>query len=183
MGQTKDIENKLILVSGPSRGGKSLWAENLIKENKQVIYIATNQGEESDLWAKRVNIHKQRRPKSWQVIEAPNNIIESINNSPIHSTIVIDSLGGYIAKYIQYHDYEWNQYQDKFINYLSQKPRNIVIVIEETGWGIVPSTKIGNLFRDRIGFMAQQLQVLASESWLVIQGRAINLQEISIAVK
>ena len=58
----------------------------------------------------------------------------------------------------------------------------VVMVVEETGWGIVPATKIGGLFRDRQGWLAQCLEQHASESWLVIQGRAVNLSQLGILV-
>ena len=57
-------------------------------------------------------------------------------------------------------------------------PQTRVLVIEETGWGVVPPTRIGGLFRDRLGALAQCLQTQADQSWLVLQGRAINLGEL-----
>ena len=53
-----------------------------------------------------------------------------------------------------------------------------VLVIEETGWGLVPPTAIGGLFRDRLGSLAERLNTLADDSWLVIQGRALNLHQL-----
>ena len=52
-------------------------------------------------------------------------------------------------------------------------------MIEETGWGVVPPTQIGGLFRDRLGQLAQQLDQIADVSWLVLQGRAVDLRAIS----
>ena len=52
-------------------------------------------------------------------------------------------------------------------------------VIEETGWGVVPPTAIGGLFRDRLGALAQRLDRQATRSWLVLQGRAVDLHAFS----
>ena len=41
-----------------------------------------------------------------------------------------------------------------------------VLVIEETGWGLVPPTAIGGLFRDRLGLLAERLNTLADDSWV-----------------
>ena len=57
-----------------------------------------------------------------------------------------------------------------------------MIVVEETGWGVVPATAIGGLFRDRQGLLAQQLEKLAIQSWFVVQGRALNLTQLGILV-
>jgi adenosylcobinamide kinase / adenosylcobinamide-phosphate guanylyltransferase len=42
----------------------------------------------------------------------------------------------------------------------------------------VPPTAIGGLFRDRLGALAQRLEGQASRSWLVVQGRAIDLHQV-----
>ena len=47
-------------------------------------------------------------------------------------------------------------------------------MIEETGWGVVPPTRIGGLFRDRLGSLAQALDRVADGAWLVLQGRALD---------
>ena len=55
-------------------------------------------------------------------------------------------------------------------------------MIEETGWGVVPPTAIGGLFRDRLGGLAQRLDLQATRSWLVLQGRAVDLHTFSVPV-
>ena len=57
-----------------------------------------------------------------------------------------------------------------------------VLVIEETGWGVVPPTAIGGLFRDRLGALAQRLDRQAVASWLVVQGRALDLHALGVPV-
>ena len=61
-------------------------------------------------------------------------------------------------------------------------PQTRVLVAEETGWGVVPATAIGGLFRDRLGELTQRLQSIADDSWLVVQGRAINLRDLGHTV-
>ena len=56
------------------------------------------------------------------------------------------------------------------------------MVIEETGWGVVPPTAIGGLFRDRLGALAQRLDRQAVASWLVVQGRALDLHALGVPV-
>ena len=53
-----------------------------------------------------------------------------------------------------------------------------VVVIEETGWGVVPPTRIGGVFRDRLGALAQKLDGVADDAWLVVQGRALDLHAL-----
>ena len=58
----------------------------------------------------------------------------------------------------------------------------LVIVIEAIGWETVAPTKIGNLFIDRLATMSCLLEQYSITSWLVIQGRAINLTQSSISI-
>ena len=58
----------------------------------------------------------------------------------------------------------------------------MILVSEQTGWGVVPPTAIGGLFRDRLGSLEQQLAPLCSAIWLVIAGRALNLTSLGMAV-
>tara|TARA_Y100001968_G_scaffold199703_1_gene183291 strand:- start:630 stop:1181 length:552 start_codon:yes stop_codon:yes gene_type:complete len=180
------VENntpKLILVSGPTRGGKSKWAENLLKDCTDVVYIASSESDNSESWLNRITEHRLRRPSHWNLIEGSIDIIQSINSLTDNTSILIDSLGGYIAKFINCKQEDWIKIESKFIKCISNKQSLIVIVIEETGWGVVPSTNLGNIFRDRLGSCAQKLQEFSDQSWLVIQGRAINLRDISVKVE
>ena len=59
----------LIVVTGPSRSGKSRWAEYLAGQHPgPVVYLATGQppGEDGS-WSKRVADHRERRPEDWRL--------------------------------------------------------------------------------------------------------------------
>ena len=69
MDNSSIINKKLILVSGPTCGGKSRWAEHLLQDYKEVVYIANSKQSNEPQWQQRVNKHKKRRPNSWKLIE------------------------------------------------------------------------------------------------------------------
>lgn len=46
----------------------------------------------------------------------------------------------------------------------------------------MPATAVGGLFRDRLGELTQRIQSIADDSWLVVQGRAVNLRDLGLAV-
>jgi len=71
---------------------------------------------------------------------------------------------------------------ERLIFSLSSSRCTCVLVVEETGWGVVPPTRIGGLFRDRLGALAQQLDGVADAAWLVIQGRALDLHALGQVV-
>ena len=172
--------NALILVSGPSRGGKSRWAESLLADDHCVTYIATGMKRNDDPeWVERLRIHHERRPSHWSVLEPGPELIKSLQSIESMQSVLVDSLGGFVANHLDLDGSAWAEQSEKLIFTLLHRSFKCVVVIEETGWGVVPPTQIGGLFRDRLGQLAQQLDQIADLSWLVLQGRAVDLRTIS----
>lgn len=172
----------LTLISGPSRGGKSRWAEHLLSEYNDVTYVATSSKRQHDQdWQNRLKKHQDRRPKEWTVIESERELIRIVKNLSTDG-VLIDSLGGFVACHLDQSAKEWDFLVNELIQTLKQHSSKVLIVIEETGWGVVPGSVSGCLFRDRLGKMAQDLEEFSIASWLVIQGRALNLKELGISV-
>jgi adenosylcobinamide kinase/adenosylcobinamide-phosphate guanylyltransferase len=177
---TQVHKSDLILVSGPSRGGKSRWAESLLAEDPCVIYIATGTKRDDDpAWVERLRIHRERRPSHWRLLEPGPDLTQSLKSIDATQSVLVDSLGGFVAARLDLDSAAWTEYCEDLIVTLGHLTFKCVLVIEETGWGVVPSTQIGGLFRDRLGQLAQQLDQIADVSWLVLQGRAVDLRSIS----
>ena len=169
----------LITISGPIRSGKSKLAEFLITEQDPVTYIATSKPRPDDPeWQKRIEFHRKRRPDCWTLIEHPKdicNVIESIKG--IHA-ILIDSLGGLVEQHLIEDDDHWNKFQIKFLDCLSEDNFCIVVVSEEVGWGIVPATPIGHLFRERHSKLTSLISRQSKKRWLAFNGIAIDIDKI-----
>ncbi|WP_114992878.1 bifunctional adenosylcobinamide kinase/adenosylcobinamide-phosphate guanylyltransferase [Synechococcus sp. UW179A] len=173
----------LVLVTGPSRGGKSRWAEHLVAEHSPVSYVATSDARPDDsAWQQRIRLHRERRPSDWEVIESGADLSMALNSIPTHHTVLVDALGAFTAWHLEASPNDWAQLEADLIKSVQERQRPVVLVIEETGWGVVPVTAIGGRFRDRQGRLAQQLETIASASWLVIQGRALDLHALGSAV-
>lgn len=70
--------SQFTLVTGGARSGKSRFAELLAAHAKRpVIYIATAQIWDEEM-ALRVKKHQQQRPSTWQLIEEPRNIRDTL---------------------------------------------------------------------------------------------------------
>ena len=183
MGVGKSCHTQLVLVSGPSRGGKSRWAEHLLADSTAVTYVATSARRPNDAsWQERLKRHRERRPDHWTLVECGGKLSESLEKIPRHTDVLIDALGGFVAWHLELSDEHWLRHCDGLCHRLASMSQTCVVVIEETGWGVVPPTSLGCLFRDRLGALAQQLERHASRSWLVVQGRAIDLHAVSHSV-
>ena len=166
----------LVSITGPTRSGKSQLAEFLITEQDPVTYIATSKPRPDDKdWQKRIDLHKKRRPDNWTLLEHPNDICKSIKLIRGKESILIDSLGGLVEDHIIEDDLHWTNFQNKLLNCITEDNLCIVVVSEEVGWGIVPATPIGHLFRERQSTLTSLISRHSKQRWLAINGTAFDL--------
>lgn len=171
----------LTLVSGPSRGGKSRWAEHLAARSLlRVHYLATAADHPDDpSWQARIALHRQRRPQDWILHSPGPALAESLDQFGPSDLLLVDALGTWLAQHLALDAASWQLRQSHLLAVLQSSPAAVILVAEETGWGVVPPTAIGGLFRDRMGTLLDQLHRRCDASWLVLHGRAINLLELS----
>ena len=173
----------VVLVTGPSRGGKSCWAEHLVTQHSPISYVATSDPRPDDSgWQERLRLHRERRPSEWDLIESGADLSMALDTIPANHTVLVDALGAFTAWHLDASPADWMGLEAELIHSLQARQRPVVVVIEETGWGVVPATAIGGRFRDRQGRLAQQLESIASASWLVVQGRALDLHALGYSV-
>ena len=173
----------LVLVSGPVKSGKSLLAEKIaLSSSSHVKYVATHiEIDDSLEWQNRIQKHKDRRPSNWVIIEN-NQLIAVLKEQKDAATLLIDSLGGFVTFYLHYDTIYWTKLCQDLINEINLYEGLVIIVIEEVGWGVSPSTDLGNIFRDRIGELTLLLEDISTTSWLVFHNRALNLSTNSIKI-
>jgi len=173
------LKHRLILVSGPARSGKSRWAEQLLHNQPVVTYIATAAARpEDEEWQARLELHRQRRPGHWGLAESGGELVEVVESFAPGQSVLIDALGGFVAHHLELDQTAWNLLCERLISSITASQCTCVVVIEETGWGVVPPTRIGGVFRDRLGALAQKLDAVADDAWLVVQGRALDLHAL-----
>ena len=170
-------QGQIILVTGAARSGKSEWAEILATEmNKPIIYVATALVDVTDQeWQARITKHQLRRPKSWKTLLVPQKLATTIDNSPPSTCLLIDSVGTWVANFLDQNEQAWKQTEHKLLNSLKQTKSDLILVAEETGWGVVPAYKIGRLFRDRLGTLVRKIGAISTQVYLVTGGHVLNL--------
>ena len=168
--------SNIILVSGGVKSGKSEFAEYLASKEERVTYIALSENRPDDyLWKEKIKVHQSRRPKTWKLIETEN-LIPSIKNEK--DVLLIDSLGGFVVSSLKIKDDEWKNYLNKLLYYLAAYKNKIIIVGEQTGWGLVSEYEIGNLYTDRLGICLKEITKISKENWITINGKAIKLDNM-----
>lgn len=173
-----------ILVTGPARSGKSEWAETLAASSERtVIYVATAQIDPEDReWQSRIQQHQQRRPPDWQTWHIPHQLPDAIHAARSDQCLLVDSLGTWVANGLEQEDAFWEIQVAALLTSLTQASGRVVLVAEETGWGVVPAYPLGRKFRDRLGSVTRQVGAIANPVYLVTAGYALNLRALGMPI-
>jgi adenosylcobinamide kinase/adenosylcobinamide-phosphate guanylyltransferase len=189
----------ITLVLGPVRAGKSARATALARSSrKQVLFVATAALDPDDAeMRERVARHRRDRPPSWTVVETAveggPSLPSLLDDADGQRLIVIDALGTWIAAQL----HAWESWAERdiaatldaldaegvaLVEALQRARADVVVVAEETGWGLVPSTPLGRLFRDALGRLTQRVALIAERVELVVAGYAIDLRALGTPV-
>ncbi len=178
MNSNKLNTQKIVLVTGASRSGKSEFAEMLARKSEcSIIYVATAKVDRTDPeWQARILKHQQRRPESWQSATICDAKLSSyIVQAAASECLLIDSLGTWIANFLDLDQTQWEEITNNLLANLQGSKAKIILVGEETGWGVVPAYPMGRLFRDRLGYLSRQIGNIADTTYLVAGGHVLNL--------
>lgn len=177
---TRSGQRQLILVSGAARSGKSEWAELLASQSaKAVTYIATATVDRTDAeWQARILRHQQRRPATWQTVVTVADLALTIERASDADCLLVDSLGTWVANLLDRPDCEWIDSTRELVSKLQASLATVILVAEETGWGVVPAYPSGRLFRDRLGLLSRQVGSIANPVYLVTGGHVLNLSQL-----
>ena len=175
-----DYSSNIIFITGGTKSGKSEFAEHLAKTLKKLSYVALSENNTKDKeWQAKLNLHRNRRPKDWILIETTDLLNTLIKEE---GPLLIDSIGGFVMESIEREHKEWVKKMQLLIRLLKER-RNITISVgEQVGWSLVSEYKIGNIYIERMGELQKRITKISNENWLAINGRAIKIDEISLEI-
>ena len=150
-----------------------------MQSGKSVIYVATAQVDRTDSeWLQRIEQHRCRRPQDWLTLEVPFTLGEAIKTASLGNCLLVDSLGTWVANLLEQDDPSWEETAQNLLLSLNQVAGEVILVAEETGWGVVPAYSSGRTFRDRLGNLVRRLGAIAAPVYLVTGGHALNLSTL-----
>ena len=161
----------ITLVLGGARSGKSEFAERLAGAMPQpVVYIATADASGDEDFAARIAAHRARRPAEWGTIEAGPDLAAAVGS--VAGSVLVDSLGTWVARLT-----DFGADAEKLCAALSSHDGDVVVVSEEVGMGVHPSTEVGGRFRDALGALNQAVARISADVYLVVAGRALRFDD------
>jgi adenosylcobinamide kinase / adenosylcobinamide-phosphate guanylyltransferase len=167
------------LILGGSRSGKSRRAESLaMASGRAVTYIATYAADPTDEEMRlRVECHQRHRPPHWTTIENRFDL-ENIIIEKNDVLFLLDCLTLWLSFHLttgRSSDQILRQLEETLLR-VHKLERSIIIVSNEVGAGIVPSTSEGRTFRDLCGLANQVVADHATTVELIVAGLPLVLK-------
>jgi adenosylcobinamide kinase/adenosylcobinamide-phosphate guanylyltransferase len=88
---------------------------------------------------------------------------------------VVDSLGTWLSSYVAAGEPLEGPIAG-LLAALAETTADVVLVAEETGWGVVPPYPLGRIFRDALGRLTATIAGRAERVELVVAGYAVDLR-------
>jgi adenosylcobinamide kinase/adenosylcobinamide-phosphate guanylyltransferase len=165
----------LTLVIGGARSGKSAFAERLITDSSRPRrYIATAEAWDDEM-RDRIAGHREDRGQAWTTVEAPLDLAAALSEVPQDEAVLIDCATLWLTNHLLA-DHDLAAETSGLLAALAACPAPVVMVSNETGWGIVPENALARRFRDEQGRLNQRLATRAGLVVTVIAGLPLVLK-------
>jgi adenosylcobinamide kinase/adenosylcobinamide-phosphate guanylyltransferase len=166
--------NRISLVTGGARSGKSTIAEGLALAHTGVaIYIATAQAFDAEM-EQRIALHQARRGAQWTTLQAPLDLAGALRDSDGQPCLV-DCLTLWLTN-VMLAERDWQAEADVLLAALAARGAPVVLVTNEVGGGIVPDNALARAFRDGAGLLNQRVAAMADEVILAVCGLPMKVK-------
>jgi adenosylcobinamide kinase/adenosylcobinamide-phosphate guanylyltransferase len=178
-----DVPPGVTLLLGGARSGKSSLAVELGRAFAgEVVLIATARvdADDADL-AGRVARHRAERPSQWRTVETTD-VVPTVRDAPPGSLVIVDCVTLWVADAF---DGPLDHVTETAVGAMgldlavaaAARPGPTVLVSNEVGLGVHPSTELGRRYRDALGRVNTALATHADRTLLLVAGRALALHD------
>ena len=172
----------LTLVLGGARSGKSRYAQALIGQRK-AIYVGTARRTRDQEMAGRIDRHRADRPEGWITIEEPEAVPRVVRTAtPADAPVIVECVTLWLANLLERESQVPARRRQEVLMAAvrdladASTFRDVILVSNEVGGGLVPTTRVGRRFRDLQGWANQILAEHADSVTLVVAGLPLALK-------
>ena len=170
------------LVLGGARSGKSRYAvEQAAQSGGRVAFLATARELDGDM-ASRIARHRAERPARWTTLEEPQDIVAACRRAAAaHDLVIVDCVTVWVANLMERGDDDTAVLAaaDDLAKLQREHLLSLLIVSNEVGEGVHPSTELGRRFRDLLGFVNQRLASAADRVTLMVAGLPMTVKDVT----
>ena len=158
--------------------------------SRGVLFVATAQGLDDEM-RQRIALHKAERPAEWGTLESPVELARDIDlrlssDGDRFGVVIIDCLTLWVSNVLlalgDADDAEatlatrTSELIDVMRRHSLDGTRRWVVVTNEVGLGIVPSTVLGRRYRDALGRVNRMVAAAARDATLMVAGLDVPLK-------
>lgn len=182
----------IILITGGARSGKSSLAETKAKElGEKVVYIATAIAFDEGM-KDRISKHRASRPDTWTTIEKYRDFYTLENEDFLESDLILlDCMTLMVSNVLLESEIDFDNCSmeevdcieksifkevEELLEIVYKHKKKLIIVTNEVGMGLVPSYRLGSIFRDIAGRVNQYLAKQADEVYLTVSGIPLKIK-------
>ncbi|GAB7387050.1 bifunctional adenosylcobinamide kinase/adenosylcobinamide-phosphate guanylyltransferase [Bacillaceae bacterium] len=179
----------LLFVTGGVRSGKSAYGEKLAEKGAKqrsgtVLYVATGVAADEEM-AARIRRHQKRRPRSWALLEAPYDLLSSVQTYAAYDVILVDCLSAWVGNRLWQASVAPDAAEERkreawhepllretaaWLEEVRALQKTVIVVSTEAGLGGVALSELGRRFQDVLGEVNQLVAQAADEAYFVVSG-------------
>jgi adenosyl cobinamide kinase/adenosyl cobinamide phosphate guanylyltransferase len=171
-----------VLIGGARSGKSGLAVRSAAKHDGPVVVLATAEARDDEM-AERIRRHREARPQTWTTIEAALGLTPVVRDLPADAFVILDCLSLWVSNAIEA-GLDDDAIVDEAVeaaSLLARRAPPAVVVTNEVGLGIVPVNALARRYRDTLGRVNAAFADAASRSYFVVAGRALPLEDVTIA--
>jgi adenosylcobinamide kinase/adenosylcobinamide-phosphate guanylyltransferase len=164
---------RILFVLGGARSGKSRYAQARAAAaagpSRPVAFIATAEARDEEM-RQRIQRHRQDRPSGWLTLEAPREAGRALEAvGPEAGAVLVDCLTLLLSNLLLEEpdgpkaERLALEEVGRLLRAARAAPVPVILVSNEVGQGVVPSSPLGRAFRDIAGRAHQQVAAEADE--------------------
>ncbi len=174
----------LIVCIGGARSGKSTFALDLARRHHDttgggVTFVATSPrlDDDADLIT-RIEAHRAERPATWTTIEETVDLADALGRCG-GDFVVVDCVTLWVNNLMWRGDADTDVVRaaTQTAALAAGRDATTVVVTNEVGSGVHPTTDVGRRYRDLLGHVNQVWTAAADRALLLVAGRALDLHE------
>ena len=171
------------LVLGGARSGKSRHAvEQAAQSGRHVAFLATARALDGNM-AARITRHRAERPAGWTTLEEPQDLVAACRRAATtHDLILVDCATVWVANLMERGDDDAAVLAaaDDLAKLQRERAVSLLIVSNEVGEGVHPSTELGRRYRDLLGLVNQRLAAAADRVTVMVAGIPMAVKDTAL---
>ncbi len=168
---------KDLVVGGVKSGKSALGARVAQCSGREVVFIATATAGDEEM-RERIERHRRERCPDWRVVEEPLHLarVLSSHDRP-HRCLLVDCLTLWLTNLLGADDEDLlHRETDALLACLPALRADVVLIANETGFGVMPANALARRFCDQAGLLNQRLGRLCDRVSLVAAGLPVVLK-------